>query len=69
MSRELFSHILRSTKKDIDEHAVIAVEDLVKILDLKKMYLYHYNFVGKTTLGFKGDSIVEASFSEALIIR
>ena len=63
MSRELFSHILRSTKKDIGEHAVIAVEDLVKILDLKKMYLYHYNFVGKTTLGFKGDSIVEASFS------
>ena len=63
MSRELFSHILRSTKKDIGEHAVIAVEDSVKILDLKKKYLYHYNFVGKTTLGFKGDSIVEASFS------
>ena len=63
VSREQFSHILRATKKDIGEHAVIAVEDLVKILDLKKMHLYHYNFVGKTTLGFKGDSIVEASFS------
>ena len=63
MSRDLFSHILRSTKKDIGEHAVIAVEDLVKILDLKKKYLYHFNFVGKTTLGFKSDSIVEASFS------
>ena len=62
-SRELFSHILKSTKKDIGEHAVIAVEDLVKVLDLKKKYLYHYNFVGKSTLGFKGDSIVEASFS------
>ena len=62
-SRELFSHILKSTIKDVGEHAVLAVEDLVKILDLKKKYLYHYNFVGKTTLGFKGDSIVEASFS------
>ena len=62
-SRKSFSHILKSTKKDIGEHAVLAVEDLVKVLDLKKKYLYHYNFVGKTTLGFKGDSIVEASFS------
>ena len=50
-------------KKEIGDHAVIAIEDLVKILDLKKKYLYHYNFMGKTTLGFKGDSIVEASFS------
>jgi hypothetical protein len=50
-------------KKEIGDHAVIAVEDLVKILDLKKKYLYHYNFMGKSTLGFKGDSIVEASFS------
>ena len=49
-------------KKEIGDHAVIAIEDLVKILDLKKKYLYHYNFMWKTTLGFKGDSIVEASF-------
>jgi hypothetical protein len=63
LSREIFSKILRGTKKDIGEHAVIAVEELVRILDPKKRYLYHYNFVGKTTLGFKGDSIVEASFS------
>ena len=63
ISRKIFSHILQSTKKDIGDHAVIAVEDLVKILDLKKKFLYHFNFIGRSTLGFKGDSIVEASFS------
>jgi hypothetical protein len=62
-SRRIFSIVLQKTKKDLGEHAVIAVEELVKVLDLKKEYLYHYNYVGKSTLGFKSDSIVEASFS------
>jgi hypothetical protein len=63
LSRSIFNSILNTTKMDLGEHAVISIEDLVRVLDLKKKYLYHYNFVGKTTLGFKGDSIVESSFS------
>ena len=45
------------------DHAILSIDELEKKLHNRKKYLYHYNFKGKTTFGFKGDSIVEASFA------
>ena len=62
----LFEHYktsLDNSKHILGEHAVIEVEGIVANLTSKKKYLFHYNFVGKCTFGFKGDSICESSFS------
>ena len=47
----------------LGNHAVVAIEGIVGNLLSKKQFLFHYNFVGKCTFGFKGDSISESSFS------
>ena len=54
---------LENSKHILGEHAIIEVEGIVSKLVSKKKYLFHYNFVGKCTFGFKGDSICESSFS------
>ena len=44
-------------------HAVMSIEKIVLDLNEKHHFLFHYNFKGKTTFGFLGDSIYESNFS------
>ena len=63
LSYSSFRQTLFDNRKCLGEHTCINVEKLVSNLISKEKYLFHYNFVNHTTLGFTGDSIVEASFS------
>mmetsp|Transcript_20487 Transcript_20487/g.28813 ORF Transcript_20487/g.28813 Transcript_20487/m.28813 type:complete len:112 (+) Transcript_20487:203-538(+) len=63
VSYDHFKKILKNSKDILGPHAIKEIETLVTILDLKKKYLFSYNYIGMPTLGFKGNSIVEASFS------
>lgn len=62
-SVKIFHDRLQKNKKTLGEHAIIEIEKLKSDLIAKSKYLFHYNFIGQTTFGFMGDSIVEASFS------
>ena len=57
-----FLQRFESFKTSIGEHTCIIIDNMVSNLISKSSKLFHYNFIGKSTLGFKGDSIVESSF-------
>ena len=63
MSRQIFDDITTQKKDLLGNNTIVALETLMKKLDDEQKHLYHHFFMGKSTLGFKGDSIVEASFS------
>ena len=63
VSHKSFLNQFKSTRDKIGEHTCIIVDKLVSTLLSKNTRLFHYNFKGKSTLGFKGDSIVESSFN------
>ena len=63
VSHKSFLKQFKYSKDEIGEHTCIIVDKLVSALVSKKSKLFHYNFKGKSTLGFKGDSIVESSFN------
>ena len=58
-----FLKSLAASKATIGEHATIAIETIVADLNSKHKFLYHYNYIGRCTFGFKGDSVCESSFS------
>ena len=60
VSHSSFKKILLDNRKGLGEHTCIVVEKHVSNSTSKEI---HYNFINHTTLGFTGDSIVEASFS------
>ena len=62
-SQQFFNNLLKERKHILGEHCVIAIEHLIADLISKDQFLFNYNFINKCTLGFKGDSIVESSFS------
>ena len=57
-----FRQRLLFSKKVLGEHTCIVVEKLTTNLVSKSKALFRHHFIGQTTLGFKGDSIVECSF-------
>ena len=54
---------IENYKETIGDHAIIAIEDIIKNILQKEKYLFHYNFIGKSTMGCKGSSSCESSFS------
>ena len=63
ISFEEYKKKLRNAKASLGEHTVMEIETIVKDLNSKHEFLFHYNYIGRCTFGFKGDSICEASFS------
>lgn len=57
-----FEQKLQSFKQVLGEHTCIVIEKLYTNLLSKKKLLFRHHFMGQSTLGFKGDSIVECSF-------
>ena len=63
MSYSLYVDKVKNAKDILGEHACMAIEAIVINITSKHEYLFHYNFIGRCTFGFKGDSICESSFS------
>ena len=63
VSHAHYLQTLNEFRTSIGDHAIMEVEKIVKNITQKEKHLIHYNFRGKCTFGFKGDSICESSFS------
>ena len=57
ISFEEYKEKLRNAKASLGEHTVREIERIVKDLNSKHEFLFHYNYIGRCTFGFKGDSI------------
>ena len=63
LSHKIFFRNFKLMKETLGEHTCIQIEKLCSNLISHSTNLFHYNFKGCSTFGFKDDSIAESSFS------